>query len=495
MGPVGLKGPNVTAAFARQRVAAMSRSTRSISTFRSQSLRFPANRGQFKSALSGNAPWRMAPAAIGPAAIRFNSTSSNQPPTEIADKATNSEWSNTSDLFDITTIPERIGYLKELGLDYGWGPSSMIQWLIEHVHIWTGMPWWASIVAAGVITRLLLLKPVMDAASMGAKMRNVKEETDPIRTRMVEGTRNGNQQDAQMARAELSEIHKREGIVAWKSFVPMAQIPLGYGTFRVVRGMTSLPVPAVASESVAWINDLTIADPTYLLPVMSAAMLMVVLKKGGEAGTMPVLNSSAGKALIYGLPTVSFVFMAFMPSALQLYFVVTGAWGLGQTYLINSEKFRQWMDMTMVNKTDAGMKHLSNLTKNTHSKGLRLLMERIELEKAEREKARAQGFHLPEKDNGDRAPGKVSLVDRWVANAKEAGKGMAKDIQEKLNTSPTKQTGRLTAEEQKRAMEYETQRSVEEKAIRDERNQARRKEHITRLRDEMTKAKDSSKRN
>jgi YidC/Oxa1 family membrane protein insertase len=141
------------------------------------------------------------------------------------------------------------------------------------------------------------------------------------------------------------------------------------------------------------------------------------------------------------------------------------------------------------------MKHLSNLTKNTHSKGLRLLMERIELEKAEREKARAQGFHLPEKDNGERAPGKVSLVDRWVANAKEAGKGMAKDIQEKLNTSPTKQTGRLTAEEQKRAMEYETQRSVEEKAIREERNQARRKEHITRLRDEMMKAKDSSKRN
>jgi YidC/Oxa1 family membrane protein insertase len=58
----------------------------------------------------------------------------------------------------------------------------------------------------------------------------------------------------------------------------MAQIPLGYGTFRVVRGMTGLPVPAVASESVAWINDLTIADPTYLLPVMSAAMLMVVLR-------------------------------------------------------------------------------------------------------------------------------------------------------------------------------------------------------------------------
>jgi YidC/Oxa1 family membrane protein insertase len=220
----------------------------------------------------------MTPAAIGPAAIRFNSTSSNQPPTEIADKATNSEWSNTSELFDITTIPERIGYLKELGLDYGWGPSSMIQWLIEHTHIWTGMPWWASIVAAGIFTRMILLKPVMDAASMGAKMRNVKEETDPIRTRMVEGTRNGNQQDAQLARAELAQIHKREGIVAWKSFIPMLQIPLGYGTFRVVRGMTGLPVPAVASESVAWINDLTIADPTYLLPVMSAAMLMVVLR-------------------------------------------------------------------------------------------------------------------------------------------------------------------------------------------------------------------------
>jgi YidC/Oxa1 family membrane protein insertase len=120
-------------------------------------------------------------------------------------------------------------------------------------------------------------------------------------------------------------------------------------------------------------------------------------------------------------------------------------------------------------------------------------MERIEKEKLSRDQARTQGLRIAEKDNGEKIPGKVSLVDRWMASAKETGRDVKKEIQEKLNTAPTKNTGRLTAEEHKRATEYEGQRSVEEKAIREERNQARRKEHIARLRNEMTKAKDSKR--
>lgn len=37
---------------------------------------------------------------------------------------------------DASPIPEQIGYLKDLGLDYGWGPTSFVQWLIENIHVY-----------------------------------------------------------------------------------------------------------------------------------------------------------------------------------------------------------------------------------------------------------------------------------------------------------------------------------------------------------------------
>lgn len=246
-----------------------------MSTLRSQSLRFPSQRGQLKSALSGSAPWRMTQAAIGPAAVRFNSTSSDSTLPEFAFDGT---LKNAVNIHDITTIPERIGYLKELGLDFGWGFSSTMQWLIEHTHIWTGMPWWASIVAVGLITRVAMLKPVIGASENAARMTNAKSKTDPLRQKMVAASTEGNQQEAQIVRAQLKEINDAHGIKTWKSILPMLQIPLGFGCFRVVRAMTSLPVPALATETAGWVKDLTVADPTYILPMIAAGTLCLSLR-------------------------------------------------------------------------------------------------------------------------------------------------------------------------------------------------------------------------
>lgn len=220
----------------------------------------------------------MAPAAVGPAAIRFNSTSSSTPTEFTPEASTTGQLTDLPDVYDITAIPERMGYLKELGLDYGWGPASVMEYLIEHVHIWGGMPWWASIMAVGILSRVVLFKAVMNSSENAARMTHIKDKIDPLRKKMVEFGREGNQHDMHLAKAQMGEINKQHGISMWNSFIPMIQIPLGFGCFRVVRGMASLPVPAMATETVGWINDLTIADPIYILPAIAAGTLALTLK-------------------------------------------------------------------------------------------------------------------------------------------------------------------------------------------------------------------------
>jgi YidC/Oxa1 family membrane protein insertase len=213
---------------------------------------------------------------------RFNSTSTTAaaPGENAADAASQAGSTDIADLspLEIEQIPEKIGYLKELGLDYGWGPSSMMEWIIEHTYMWTGLPWWASIVTAGLLIRLALLKPSIMAADNGSKIQAIRGQSEPLRQRMTYHARDGNNLELAKVRAEMQDLHRQHGIKTWKSLVPMLQIPLGYGCFRVVRGMAALPVPGLATESVGWLTDLTVRDPYFLLPVATAVFMYLTFK-------------------------------------------------------------------------------------------------------------------------------------------------------------------------------------------------------------------------
>lgn len=197
-------------------------------------------------------------------------------------------------------IPEKIGYLHELGLDYGWGPTSLVQWVVEHIHIYSGLPWWASIVATGILTRLILAKPVIDSMETANKVRKLRAITQPITQRMLHFQKVGNTLEVAKARAELQNIHREHGVNPIKGFLPLLiQIPIGFGTFRLVRGMAALPVPGLATEQLGWLSDMSLSDPFYILPFVCAATIYFNLRVGVAYG---YLSWRASPADSYSYP-------------------------------------------------------------------------------------------------------------------------------------------------------------------------------------------------
>lgn len=248
-----------------------------MSTFRTQRVRVPGHGAQLASGALNNVSRGSLFAVAGPAAIRFNSTT---PTPASTPEPASGELPNIDELssIDISKIPEHIGYLKELGLDFGWGPTSILQWMLEHIHLWSGMPWWASIISLGLLTRIVLLKPALGASHTAAQTHNLKPLTNPIKQKYMRAASEGNQMAVMEGRAELKRINQEHGVKQWKAFAPMLQIPLGFGVFRLTRGMTALPVPALLHEQMGWLNDLTVADPFFILPAISAFCLYRTLK-------------------------------------------------------------------------------------------------------------------------------------------------------------------------------------------------------------------------
>jgi len=229
---------------------------------------------------------RFASSAPGAAVPITNATTASTSPFEAAspeasmpsDYVTSLDSATEFSSESLYNIPEHIGYLKSLGLDYGYGPTAGIEWVLEHVHILTGTPWWLSIALTAILVRMVLFKPYINAAENASRMAKIMPITKPIQQRMMAAQRAGDMDAVMACRSELNSINKRAGISLSKSFVPMVQVFAGYGTFVLLRAMSRLPVPGLETGGILWFHNLAVPDPLLILPIATAGVLHWVLR-------------------------------------------------------------------------------------------------------------------------------------------------------------------------------------------------------------------------
>jgi 60Kd inner membrane protein len=89
-----------------------------------------------------------------------------------------------------------------------------------------------------------------------------------------------NPRAAQMLQSQtIQRIHKSAGLNYVYVALPIVlQLPLGFGTFRVLRALTSTPGIGMTTEGFGWIKDLTVADPYYILPTIMAGSMYLFMK-------------------------------------------------------------------------------------------------------------------------------------------------------------------------------------------------------------------------
>ncbi|KAL4964446.1 membrane insertase OXA1 [Aspergillus stella-maris] len=488
-----LAGPSITGRIAQRQFAAFARSSRSMSSFGPQISRIqPVQRGS--RILGGQTAWKASIPSIVFGSARFNSTSSSTSSEFVPEtSAQSTEWEPSK--IDINSIPEHTGYLKDMGLDYGWGPTAFMEWMVEHVHIYSGLPWVASIVAAGFVARALMLPLFIKSADQGARAANSAPILQPVRLRMFAAMRVQNQMEMAQAKAELAKINNDLGLRQRWVFAPMlVQFPLGYGVFRLVRGMCSLPVPALSQEQFAWITDFTATDPYFILPLAAAVVMHFTLRKGGEVGPMANASPALRRSMWYGLPLFSILFIVSQPAALQLYFLTTGVLGLGQAHLFRSTSFRKMVGMTQFEPRKPSSPDQPN-----EGTKIRMLNDFIAREKAKMPET-------PARSPADVERQKVSVIDQAMNSIKKTGREIGKEAQKKMDemrgkgpaTNPDGTPAappRLSDKDRRLAADYEKRRREEEDWKREERNHARRQEYLREQEKQRAQAKSAINKN
>lgn len=242
---------------------------------------------------------------------------------------------------NIAHIAEYKGYLKEVcGLDYGWGPTALMENLLETFHIYGGLSWTFSIIGMAVAYRAITAVFVYRGANQSVEVKKLLPRITPIKNEMAVATAAGDMYKRQQLTGQLQALNKEAGFSPVKMFMPLlVQIPLGFGGFRLLRGCATAPVPAFLDESWLWMSDLTTGDPYYLLPALQGLLLVWTVRMSQKQG-IQALGGGMGTFMMVGLPAISVIWSAFQPGSVQMFFLTSTALAAVQSFALSKNGFR-----------------------------------------------------------------------------------------------------------------------------------------------------------
>lgn len=205
-------------------------------------------------------------------------------PTEAADALeTSSQGLWAADAARILAEGETFA---SLGLG-GYSPVGLIQSAMELIHSTTGLPWWGSIVLSTLCLRLLFIPVSIFLQKNAIKMHNVNPEIEKMKEKQQVYMLAGNLEMANHERSKMNAVFKKHGIRPVLSVMPaLFQGVFMVSFFMALRGMANAPVTSMMAGGMLWFPDLTVPDPSFILPIISSAGFLVSLEVRSRSGAL-----------------------------------------------------------------------------------------------------------------------------------------------------------------------------------------------------------------
>src|SRR5918992_1517503 len=207
---------------------------------------------------------------------------------------------------------------------------SVLGAVLLYFHQTLGAPWWLSIVLLTVIVRSLLFPLTVKQVRSMRAMQDLKPHMDRVRAQFKDNT--------QRQREEMAKVYQEQGVNPLGGCLPiLVQMPIFIGIFYVIRqfggyslgGRTVPPQYRSFHEGgILWFQNLSVADPYYILPVVSALTMLA-------ATEITAHNIDPQQRWIMRLLPIGItVFLFNFPAGLFVYWITSNLVTLTQNYII-----------------------------------------------------------------------------------------------------------------------------------------------------------------
>ncbi|XP_034232401.1 mitochondrial inner membrane protein OXA1L isoform X2 [Thrips palmi] len=171
--------------------------------------------------------------------------------------------------------------LSSLGLG-GYYPTGILQQLLELVHVSADLPWGWTIVSVAAAIRILCFKLVVRQRQESAKMVSVMPQLTFLQQKVLEARQQNDMFQAAKYARELSSFQENMPSLFSSLKYGVAQGAILISFTQALRQMCNLPVESLQTGGFSFMMDLTLRDPTYILPLINGLLFYLHLAFGKE---------------------------------------------------------------------------------------------------------------------------------------------------------------------------------------------------------------------
>jgi len=206
----------------------------------------------------------------------------------------------------------------DLTVDYGWLTilAQPIFWLLGKIHSLVGNWGWA-IIFLTMLIKLAFYKLSEASYKSMANMRKMTPRMTALKERFGD--------DKQGLNQAMMELYKKEKINPLGGCLPiLVQIPVFIALYWVLLESVELR----QAPFMFWLNDLSVKDPFYVLPVIMGVSMFIQQKLN------PPPPDPMQAKIMMALPFIFTVMFATFPAGLVLYWVVNNILSIAQQWYI-----------------------------------------------------------------------------------------------------------------------------------------------------------------
>jgi len=235
---------------------------------------------------------------------------------------TNTTMEFGATLYTGPKLQDRLTALSEtlnLTVDYGflWWMAQPLHWLLSFFYGIVGN-WGFAIVLLTFFVRGAMYPLSKKQYTSMAKMRKLQPKMAALKERFGD--------DRQKMGQATMELYKKEKVNPLGGCLPLlVQMPIFLGLFWMLQESVELR----QAPFILWIDDLSVLDPYYVLPLLMGASMWLMSKMQPSMSTDPMQQK-----MMQFMPVIFTVFFLWFPSGLVLYWVVSNfVTLLQQTYI------------------------------------------------------------------------------------------------------------------------------------------------------------------